>query len=114
MTATREPTPSATATHKPLPTATPEGPRCSIAVLEQEPTEAFELIAIVEVRPQGFDNPEASLQAAKQQGCTLGGDALVILHREEQRWRSMESPPSPLGVIPNPAIRAAVIRYRER
>ena len=109
------PTLTPTVAQPSLPTPTPEGPRCSIAVLDQPPTEAFDLVAIVEVRPQGrFDTPEASLEAARLQGCALGGDALVIVYREERRGSGMEPPRAPLGAIPHPAIRVAVIRYRQR
>jgi hypothetical protein len=109
------PTPTLPATPPPSPTPTPERPRCSIAVLDQPPAEAFDLIALVEVRPQGrIDTPEGSLEAAKLQGCSLGADALVILYRSEGRRSVVDSPRAPLGVIPSPAIRAAAIRYRQR
>jgi hypothetical protein len=84
-------------------------------VLDAQPAEAFDLVGIVEVEPRGASaNPESALATAKTQGCLLGGDALVVLYRDVRyRGRAPTAPRRP-GVLSDPALRAAVIRYRAR
>ena len=110
---TPTPTPSPTPSG-PEPTSTPEG-GCGIHVLKSPPAEAFEIVGIVEVEPRvASTNPEAALAAAKIQGCVLGGDALVVLYQDVRyRGRARTALQRP-GVLSDPALRAAVIRYRAR
>jgi len=107
------PTPSPTSSI-PEPTSTPEG-GCGIRVLEAQPAEEFDLVGIVEVEPRvASTNPQAALATAKAQGCLLGGDALVLLYQDlRYRGRARTAPQRP-GVLSDPAVRAAVIRYRVR
>lgn len=105
-----------TAEGQSTPSATPtETFRCSIPALESEPQDAFDLVGIVEVQPAGSSrNAESVLEAAKLQACALGGDAIVVLYRSQgYRFGMPPAPPEP-GVLPAPALRAAVIRYRQR
>jgi hypothetical protein len=109
------PTPAPTTTPGPAVSPTPEPPRCNVAVLEQEPAEDFELVGVVEVASRGVAaNPESALEAARLQACALGGDALVLLYKRERRRSGQGGAPPPQGVLPDPELRAAVIRYRVR
>jgi hypothetical protein len=106
--------PSATPPAEPSagPSATPTV-GCDPAVLESEPSAPFDLIALVEVQsPRPNATGSSVLEAAKRQACALRGDAIVILYRHE---REPSTPPimrGPSGMLPNPELRAAVIRYR--
>jgi hypothetical protein len=97
-----------------MPTATPT-PGCPIPVLESEPTEPFELMAILEVAsprsPQGAD---MAMSAAKIRACALGGDAIVILYAKPRDPRPVPGIAPRLGVLEDPAVSVAVIRYRQR
>jgi hypothetical protein len=109
------PTPTASPTSSTAePTSTPEG-GCGIRVLEAEPAEAFDLVGIVEVAPRiGSTTPEAALVTAKGQGCLLGGDALVVLYRDVRYRGKARTANQQPGVLSEPTLRAAVIRYRAR
>ena len=119
-TATSAPTaePTATATGSPppnepaTPTPTP-GAACDPAVLDQEPTAPFDLLGIVEVESRRPGSPGSNpLAAAKLQACALGGDALVVLYRNERTPGSSSVIDGSSGTLPRPEIRVAVIRYR--
>lgn len=96
----------------PVPSAT-AAPHCVIEILDREPTAPFDLVGLVEVQERSpVRNSDGVVESAKAQACSLGGDALVILHRSEPRRSGIERRRSPRGVLPDPALRAAVIRYR--
>jgi hypothetical protein len=109
------PTPTASPTSStPEPTRTPEG-GCGIRVLEAEPVEPFDVVGIVEVAPRmGSTTPESALATAKGQGCLLGGDALVVLYRDVRYRGKPHTENQQPGVLSEPALSAAVIRYRAR
>jgi hypothetical protein len=110
------PTPAPTPGETPEATPTANSPRCAIDVLEEPPAEAFDVVGIVEVAPRGAEaNPDDSaLEAARLQGCALGGEALVVVYRARRHRSGMASTPAQGGVLTDPTLRAAVIRYRER
>lgn len=104
--------PSPTAPDIAATTPEPE-PRCTIAVLESEPAEPFDWIALVEAQGHGLAEwGDSALEAAKIQACRLGGDALVVLFRKEKERKSFARLAGPLTTLPDAEIRAAVIRYR--
>jgi hypothetical protein len=109
------PTPTVSPTSSaPEPTSTPEG-GCGIRVLEAEPAEPFDVVGIVEVAPRmGSTTPESALATAKGQGCLLGGDALVVLYRDVRYRGKARTENQQPGVLSEPALSAAVIRYRAR
>jgi hypothetical protein len=110
-----EPLPTPTAEPTPQATPTPSGTRCAVTVLDAPPAEAFDLLGIIEVAPRGADaSPESALEAARIQGCALGGDALVVVYQARRYRSGTPSTPPQTGVLSEPALRAAVIRYRER
>ena len=109
-----EPLPTPSPEPTPEPTATPEGPPCTLAVLETEPAEAFDVIGVVEVGASVDAGPETTLEVAKSQACRLGGDAIVIVYRNTRYRTARPSVPARGGVLSDPALRAAVIRYRQR
>jgi len=96
------------------PTPTPTvGFRCDPPVLDREPSEPFDLVGIVEVqsRRQG-GGWESVVGSAKLQACALGGDALVMLYRNERGSGGAPVITGPSAMLPSPELRAAVIRYR--
>ena len=110
-----EPLPTPTPEPTPQATPTPSGPRCALTVLEAPPAEAFDVLGIVEVAPRGTDaSPESALEAARIQGCAIGGDALVVVYRARRYRSGMPSTPPQTGILSDPTLRAAVLRYRER
>ncbi|MGH7822545.1 MAG: hypothetical protein ACREQ9_22515 [Candidatus Binatia bacterium] len=103
-----EPPPTPIAT----PTVSVPASECTIDLLESEPAVPFVLVGLIEVQGRGpVHDPQGVLAAAKRRACELGGDALVILFRREGRRAGLPRPPEP-GLLPEPEIRAAVIRYR--
>ncbi len=109
-----EPLPTPSPEPTPSPTATPEGPRCTLAVLETEPAEPFDVIGMVEVGSSADAGPETTLEVAKSQACRLGGDAMVVVYRNTRYRTGRPSVPTRGGVLSDAALRAAVIRYRQR
>ena len=106
-TATPEPTPAAAPS-----LATPER-ACEIDVLEREPAVPFDLLAVVEVQARMPEtDPESLVASARLRACELGGDALVILWRREPHRSGMAPRPGGQGLLPEPGLRTAVIRYR--
>lgn len=111
------PTMTATPTAAPgavTPRATPTERGCAIEVFDVEPARPFDLVAIVEVEPRAAAAPGSLLDAAKLQACNLGGDALVVLYRAEERSGFARVPPAEPGFLPAPDLRVAVIRWRAR
>ena len=110
-----EPLPTPTAEPTPQATATPSEPRCALTILASPPAEAFDLLGIIEVAPRGAEaSPQSALEAARIQGCALGGDALVVVYQARRYRSGTPSTPPQTGILSEPALRAAVIRYRER
>lgn len=88
--------------------------RCEVDILDREPARGFDLLGLVEVK-QGTPawQEESVLDAARFEACRLGGDALVVLYREDERRAAIDPRArNPGRVLHRPLFRAAVIRYR--